>query len=141
MSQGDIAASSPQGNDNAPTTDQGERPLSPECSDIATGQQSRQATPEHRFPSHAEASPLPNGDPSPQLNGISNENSGDKETPESEVSAEEPTASSKEPLHDYSWEDVEQRFAARMEKCTKNEETLGQEFTELLKVRPLWVKI
>jgi len=132
MSQGDIAPS-PQGNDNAPTTHQGERPLSPITSDIATGQQSRQATPENRL---AEASPQPNSDPSPQLNGNSNENCEDKDAPETEDSAaEEPTASSKEPLEDYSWEDIEQRFTARMEECTKNEETLGQEFNELLKVR------
>ncbi len=132
MSQGDIAPS-PQGNDNALTTHQGERPLSPITSDIATGQQSRQAPPENRL---AGASPQPNSDPSPQLSMNSNENCEDKDALETEDSAaEEPTASSKEPLEDYSWEDIEQRFTARMEECTKNEETLGQEFNELLKVR------
>jgi len=140
MSQGDIAAP-PQGNDDAPTTHQGERPLSPITSDLAAGQQSRQATPENRSPTHAEASPQPNSDPSPQLNGTSNENRGDKDAPETECSTEEPTASSKEPLEDYKWEDLEQRFAARMEEFTKSEEALGQEFNELLKVRLLRVTI
>lgn len=134
MSQGHIA-SSPQGNDNAPTTDQDDRPLSPNTPDIATGQQSRQATPEGRSPSHAEASPQPESDPSPQVNGNSNENHGDKDVPEIEKSTKEPIPISKEPLDNYSWEDLEQRFASTMEECTKSEETLGQEFNELLKVR------
>lgn len=134
MSQAHIP-SSPQGNDNAPTTDQGERPSSPDTPDIATVQESLQATPEDRSPSRAEASPQPNSDLSPQVNGSSNENHGDKDAPEIETSAEGSIPSAKEPLDGYSWEDLEQRFAARMEECTKNEETLGQEFNELLKVR------
>lgn len=122
-------------------TGQGDRPLSPTTPDIATGQQSREAAPEDRSPSHAEASPQPNSDPSPQVNGNSNENHGDKDAPEIETSAEEPVPSSKEPLDDYSWEDLEQRFASKMVECTKSEETLGQEFNELLKVRLLMVTI
>ena len=134
MSQEHVTAS-PQGNDNPPTTDQGERPLSPNAPVTGTGQQSRQTTPENRSPSHVEVGAEATGDSSPQVNGNSNENNGDKDPPEIEKPAEEPILSSKEPLDDYSWGDLEQRFGTRMEECTKSEEALGQEFNELLKVR------
>ena len=52
---------------------------------------------------------------------------------------EEPTpdpqvGSSKEALEEYSWSDLEERFAAKMRECEAKEEELGREFREWVEV-------
>ena len=136
MSQEGIVAASHE-DDNASTSHQAEQPASSNTPDTttATDQQFRQTTPGIRSPSNAEPGPKPDSNPDQQSDGTVNEEYEDNDTPEVDAPAEEPLGSSKDPLKDYGWEDLEQRFATRMEECKKHEEALGQEFNEWLKVR------
>lgn len=46
--------------------------------------------------------------------------------------------SSKDPLEEYSWAELEERFAAQMEECRLKEVEIGQEFQEWLEVCADW---
>lgn len=157
MSEDGIATSPPHEDDGAPTSYQAEQSPSRRNSfhTADTQQPSRQATQELKSPSivgsddhpegehdgepAAEAAEEPAAQPAQQLKGVVSKEYDVREvkTPEAQVSPAQPLGSSKDPLEDYAWEDLEQRFAAKMEECRKNEEALGQEFSEWLKVCPL----
>ena len=73
-------------------------------------------------------------------NGISNHSDGTQEQDqEDQVDDDEPmedqTTTSKDALEAYDWQELEDRFAAKMIECQKKEEELGKEFAEWLQVR------
>ncbi|KAL8826745.1 MAG: hypothetical protein Q9191_003613, partial [Dirinaria sp. TL-2023a] len=49
--------------------------------------------------------------------------------------------SSKDPLEEYSWAELEERFAARMEECGLKEVEIWKEFQEWLEVFKAWTSV
>ena len=122
-------------NDEVPASRQGEQPPSPTATNTATGQESQRPSSENHTPAVAERNQVSSSISSEHSNDTVNGEHESNDRQGMESSSEEHMGSSKEPLADYGWEELEQRFTARMEECRKNEELLGQEFNEWLKVR------
>ena len=69
---------------------------------------------------------------SDQINGTTEQNQGeqaDEDTP-----MEDQATHSKHALEDYDWQELEDRFAAKMIECQKREDELGKEFAQWLEV-------
>ena len=69
---------------------------------------------------------------SDQINGTTEqhqEEQADEDTP-----MEDQATNSKDALEDYDWQELEDRFAAKMIECQKREEELGKEFAQWLEV-------
>lgn len=64
----------------------------------------------------------------------------DAQTPEP-MPEDDTLGSSKDPLEEYSWAELEERFAARMEECRLKEEEIGKEFQEWLEVFKAWTSV
>ena len=114
---------------------EGEQPPSPTTTNTATAQESRRPSSENHTPAVAEPNQISSSSSSEHSSDTVNGEHEGNDRQGIESSSEEHMGSSKEPLGDYGWEELEQRFTARMEECRKNEELLGQEFNEWLKVR------
>ena len=97
---------------------------SPSSSGTATGQASPGAGGTGSTPNAA------TNDPTSEKQSTNREN---EKAPLSAVDDTNP-ATSKAPLENYSWEDLEERFLARMEACRKTEVEIGTEFGEWVEV-------
>lgn len=133
MSQETPAPTSPREND-VPTSHQMEQPPSSSTADTATGSKSPRSGSEDCAHTGAEPTKRTDSEISQQSTGTPNGEIEDVDQPDVEAHSKEHVGNSQEPLDDFVWEELEHRFAARMEECRKNEQALGQEFSEWLKV-------
>ena len=133
MSREDSPKATLHENGEVPASRQGEQPPSP--TNTATGQESQRPSSENHSPAVAEPNQVSSSISSEQSSDTVNGEHEGNDRHGIESSSEGHMGSSNEPLGDYGWEELEQRFTARMEECRKNEEFLGQEFNEWLKVR------
>ena len=138
MSQGNLPTTSPLHDDDVPTSHQAEPISSPTTPDTSRASKSPQPNSEEHMNNSAEPVISQESKSSQQssatINGVNDGVNDEIDVPENQDPAKEDLGNSKEPLDSYGWEELEQRFAARMEECKKNEEALGQEFGEWLKV-------
>ena len=80
--------------------------------------------------------PNTNAEPGPITNGTSHDAHGTQdEDHEDPVPMDVQLGNPRDALEPLDWQDMEERFAARMKECQAKEEELGREFAEWVEVR------
>ncbi|KAL2058605.1 hypothetical protein ABVK25_001333 [Lepraria finkii] len=106
-------------------------------------QRSTQAPSEHSSPQHRSSSVQPPGSKTAASPLISNTgatvNGQDGHNDQLLPPCEQSLGDSKDALEAYDWDELEERFHAKMEVCAKREEGIQEEFNELLEVFRAWV--